>query len=125
MSSENIFGQRIFELRKAAGMTQKQLGASVGLSMQAINDIEKGRRETTITKAILMAKMFNTTVHYLVGDTDNPDRPSETPLVEAIFAGDSNLPFAARLKELQAKKGASWEEIADFLQNKLSKILRL
>ena len=117
MSSENIFGQRIFELRKAAGMTQKQLGASVGLSMQAINDIEKGRRETTITKAILMARIFNTTVHYLVGDTDNPNRPSETPLVEAIFASDSNLPFSARLKELQAKKGASWEEIADFLEN--------
>lgn len=117
MSSENIFGQRIFELRKAAGMTQKQLGASVGLSMQAINDIEKGRRETTITKAILMAKIFNTTVHYLVGDTDNPDRPTEIPLVEAIFEDGSNLPFAARLKKLQAEKGVSWEEIADFLEN--------
>ena len=117
MSSENIFGQRIFELRKAAGMTQKQLGASVGLSMQAINDIEKGRRETTITKAILMAKIFNTTVHYLVGDTDNPDRPTEIPLVESIFANDSDLPFATRLKKLQAEKGVSWEEIADFLEN--------
>jgi transcriptional regulator, cro/CI len=75
MNSENIFGQRIFELRKSAGMTQKQLGEAVGLSMQAVNDIEKGRRETTITKAILLARMFNTTVEYLVGDTDDPARP--------------------------------------------------
>ena len=77
MNSENIFGQRIFELRKSAGMTQKQLGEAVGLSMQAVNDIEKGRRETTITKAILLARMFDTTVEYLVGDTDDPARPSQ------------------------------------------------
>lgn len=121
MASENFFGRRIFSLRKAAGMTQKQLGESVGLSMQAINDIEKGRRETTITKAILLARTFNTTVHYLVGDTDNPDRSSKPDLVEAMFADDSTLPFAVRLKELQAEKGVSWEEIAKFLENAASK----
>lgn len=77
MVSENIFGQRIFELRKAAGMTQKQVGEKVGLSMQAINDIEKGRRETTITKAIALARLFNTTVEYLGGATNNPSRPKE------------------------------------------------
>ena len=75
MDSKNIFGQRIFELRKAAGMTQRQ--ENVGLSMQAINDIEKGRRETTITKAILIAQLFNTTVEYLAGCTDNPTRPQD------------------------------------------------
>lgn len=77
MDSKNIFGQRIFELRKAAGMTQRQVGENVGLSMQAINDIEKGRRETTITKAILIAQLFNTTVEYLAGCTDNPTRPQD------------------------------------------------
>lgn len=75
MDDKNIFGQRIFELRKAAGMTQKQLGEAVGLSMQAINDIEKGRRETKITKAIRIARLFNTTVEYLAGETDDPTRP--------------------------------------------------
>lgn len=75
MDDKNIFGQRIFELRQAAGMTQKQLGEAVGLSMQAINDIEKGRRETKITKAIRIARLFNTTVEYLAGETNNPTRP--------------------------------------------------
>lgn len=75
MDDKNIFGQRIFEFRQAAGMTQKQLGEAVGLSMQAINDIEKGRRETKITKAIRIARLFNTTVEYLAGETDDPTRP--------------------------------------------------
>lgn len=110
MSSENIFGQRIFELRKSAGMTQKQLGESVGLSMQAINDIEKGRRETTITKAILIARLFNTTVEYLCGDTDDQTRPIEK------FSGVSST-FAERLKAIQHDKKVTWEEIADVLES--------
>lgn len=117
MSSENIFGQRIFELRKAAGMTQKQLGESVGLSMQAINDIEKGRRETTITKAILMARLFNTTIHYLVGDTDNPARPENTPFVEYLFDPENYSPFASRLGDLHESTGVSWEKIAEILES--------
>ena len=84
MSSKNILGQRVFELRKSAGMTQKQLGESVGLSMQAINDIEKGRRETTISKVILLAQILKTTLDYLVGETDDPKRyvkPTKAALI--------------------------------------------
>lgn len=110
MSSKNIFGKRIFELRKSAGMTQKQLGESVGLSMQAINDIEKGRRETTITKAILIAKLFNTTVEYLCGSTDDQTRPVEE-------FSDVPFTFAERLKELQYDRKVTWEEIADVLES--------
>lgn len=67
MDSENIFGHRIFELRKAAGMTQKQVGEKVGLSMQAINDIEKGRRETTQTRLVALAELFEVPIDYLLG----------------------------------------------------------
>lgn len=74
MSSEKIFGQRISEMRRAAGLTQKQVGEAVGLSMQAINDIEKGRRETKISKAVAIALFLNTTVEYLAGYTDDPER---------------------------------------------------
>ena len=107
MSSENIFGQRISELRKSAGMTQKQLGESVGLSMQAINDIEKGRRETTITKAILMARLFNTTVHYLMGDTDDPTRPTDTPFIEQLFDREELFNLRDRLRLLRRERGVS------------------
>lgn len=75
MPSEKIFGQRIAEMRRAAGLTQKQVGEAVGLSMQAINDIEKGRRETKISKAVAIARLLNTTVEYLAGYTDDPARP--------------------------------------------------
>ncbi len=74
MDRENVFGSRLSALRKASGLSMKQLGEQVGLSTQAINDIEHGRRETTVSKAILLARVFDTTVHYLFGDTDDPTR---------------------------------------------------
>ena len=72
MNSENIFGKRIIELRKSAGRTQKQLGEAVGLSMQAINDIEKGCRETTYEKIAAPADYLDCSVDYLLGRTDKP-----------------------------------------------------
>lgn len=67
MNKDNIFGKRIKELRINANLTQQQLGASVGLSKQAINDIENGRRETKLSRALELAKLFNTNVEYLAG----------------------------------------------------------
>ena len=72
---ENIFGTRIREFRLKAGMTQAQLGEAVGMSKQGINDIEHGRRDTSVIRAIAIARLFNTTVEYLCGATENPSRP--------------------------------------------------
>lgn len=119
MSSKNIFGQRIFNLRKAAGMTQKQLGEAVGLSMQAINDIEKGRRETTITKAISLARLFNTTVEYLVGVTNDRRPIDEIYFFEHFFEIDTPIEFdeiklfAQRLKMLRIAKTLSPDDVYD------------
>ena len=74
MSQDVNFAQRIYELRRAAGMTQKQLGDIVGLSMQAVNDIEKGRRDTTLIKLLGIADCFNVSIDYLVGRSDDPTR---------------------------------------------------
>lgn len=67
MNTNNIFGKRIKELRTNANLTQQQLGTYVGLSKQAINDIENGRRETKLIRAIKLAQVFNTNVEYLAG----------------------------------------------------------
>lgn len=75
MDFQKNFGERISQRRKELNLTQQQLGEKAGLSKQAINDIEHGRRSTLVTKAIAIAKALNTTVEYLCGDTNNPCRP--------------------------------------------------
>lgn len=77
MDFQKIFGERIAQRRKELNLTQQQLGEIAGLSKQAINDIEHGRRSTLVIKAIDIARALNTTVEYLGGATDNPVRPED------------------------------------------------
>lgn len=74
MDFKIIFGERVAKQRKTLCLTQQQLGDMVGLTKQAINDIEHGRRNTLVPKAVLIAKSLNTTVEYLAGATDDPKR---------------------------------------------------
>lgn len=109
MDSENIFGRRVFELRKAAGMTQRQVGDAVGLSMQAINDIEKGRRETTQSKLVAMADCFGVTIDYLVGKSDFPDYSASEDTVLFPF-----LPV--RLKALRERTRLDLSAVAEAIE---------
>lgn len=74
MNFENSFGQRVKNLRLTSKLTQSQLGEAIGLSKQAVNDIEQGRRDTTLSKLITLADYFDVSLDYLVGRSDDPAR---------------------------------------------------
>ena len=70
MEYTQIFSQRICELRKKSGLSQKELGQAVGLSHKAISTIESGSRSTTFEKLILLAEYFHVSTDYLLGRSD-------------------------------------------------------
>ena len=72
MKIEVIFGDRINQLRKKAGLTQKQLGAAVGLKENAISMMETGNRGTTLEKLVALSAYFHVSTDYLLGITDDP-----------------------------------------------------
>lgn len=72
MDKQNIFGERIYQLRKANGLSQKELGEVVGLSHKAISTIESGTRGTTVDKLVEIAFYFHVSTDYLLGITDDP-----------------------------------------------------
>ena len=72
--NDNSFAVRLKGLRKANNLSQKSLGAAINLSMQTINDIEKGRSNTTLDRAIVIADFFDVSLDYLVGRSDDPKR---------------------------------------------------
>lgn len=74
MEQLEIFAQRVYELRKARGLSQKQLGEIVGLSHKAISTIESGARSTTIEKLILLANYFQVSTDYLLGQKDDMEK---------------------------------------------------
>ena len=72
MDKENIFGERVYLLRKQAGLSQKQLGVVLGLSNKAICTMEGGSRGTTIERLVMLAEYFHVSPDYLLGITDDP-----------------------------------------------------
>jgi len=70
MFDSKIFSARVRSLRKEAGLSQKELGQSIGLTLQALSDIENGRRTTTFEKLYALADYFNVSTDYLLGRTD-------------------------------------------------------
>ena len=72
MEKASVFGERVYLLRKKAGLNQKQLGEVLGLSNKAICTLESGQRGTTIEKLVLLAEYFHVSTDYLLGITDDP-----------------------------------------------------
>ena len=72
METKIILKDRVRQLRKQAGMKQKELGEILNLSEQAVSSMESGYRSTTIDKFVLLAEYFHVSTDYLVGITDDP-----------------------------------------------------
>lgn len=57
-------------LRLSAGFSQKQLADVINVSQQSINKYENHDVEPNIDTLIAIAKLFDTSVDYLIGMTD-------------------------------------------------------
>ena len=65
-----MFAQRLKELRLEKGFTQQQLADELKVDRTTVMKWETGERETNFTMLITIARYFNTTVDYLLGNTD-------------------------------------------------------
>lgn len=64
------FGKTLRELRLEKGLTQEQLGSSVGVAGATVRGWESYRREPNYTTLCKLAEIFNVTVGQLLGKED-------------------------------------------------------
>ena len=79
MSDEEIieaFGKRLKSARLKAGMTQEELGASLGIDKSRISDYENGNRRCGIATAYRLAKAIGASFDYLFDGKENEDMKS-------------------------------------------------
>lgn len=74
MFNQNLFAQRIKELRLLKGQSQEELGNIIGVTKTQISDIERAKRLTNIIAISTLAHHFNVSIDYLIGNTDDPRR---------------------------------------------------
>lgn len=67
-----MIGERLYDLRKDAGLTQDDLADILKINKHSISSYEREKSEPPDIIKISIAKYFNVSVDYLLGITDNP-----------------------------------------------------
>lgn len=65
-----MFSYRLKQLRENLGITQAELAKMLNLTQSTIAYYENGRKMPTLENAIIITKIFNTSLDYLVGISD-------------------------------------------------------
>ena len=67
-----MVGERLYDLRKDAGLTQEQLAEIINVNKHSVSSYERERSEPSDNIKILLARYFGVSVDYLVGLSDDP-----------------------------------------------------
>lgn len=79
--------EKIKDLRKERGLTQEELAEKMGLKYYNIGDWERGKCEPCVSDLKQLAEIFDVTVDYLVGRTD--EFGATLPKTGATFQGQT------------------------------------
>ncbi|MDE5604700.1 MAG: helix-turn-helix domain-containing protein [Eubacterium sp.] len=67
-----IFNQRAKNLREDLDLTQEEIAEMLNVSRATVNRYENDRYDMKLTYAIELAKVYNVSLDYIAGLTDEP-----------------------------------------------------
>ncbi len=70
---DNIFKERLRAMREMRGLTQSQLAEKVGIPSTSISHLESGSRKPSFDNLRRLAKFFDISTDYLIGNVDSID----------------------------------------------------
>lgn len=101
---------RLKELRKTKGATQQQLAQFIGVTQATLSGWENEKFEIDNNSLLKCADYFNVSVDYLLGRTDEMQKPSLDEQMEGI-----EFALYGEIKELSDEQK---QEILDFVRFK-------
>ena len=103
MCTMSAFGERLKNLRKAAGITQQELAERTGVHLQTVSKWERGLFEPDFSMLGELAAILNVPLERLVGGEEG----------ESTYTGNFNAEGTGRaLAAARRAKGESQEEVA-------------
>lgn len=86
-----MVGERLYDLRKDAGLTQKQLGEILNVNHHSISSYERNKSEHPDIVKIKIAQYFRVSLDYLLGlSEDKQPYPLDNQMVR-LLAGFSDF----------------------------------
>ncbi|MDE6388188.1 MAG: helix-turn-helix domain-containing protein [Lachnospiraceae bacterium] len=73
---------KIYEMRKAQGLSQEQLAEKLGVSRQSVSKWESGEAIPELERLVTMSKIFNVTTDYLLKESDVDELTIRTEMLE-------------------------------------------
>ena len=74
--------EKVFEMRKAQGMSQEQLAEKLGVSRQSVSKWEAGDSIPELERVVALSKIFNVTTDYLLKESDVDELTIRTEMLE-------------------------------------------
>ena len=68
---------RIRDLREDHDLTQEQVAKHLKMSQTGYSKYENGTRDVPTAALIILAKLYDTSIDYILGQTRNPERYKE------------------------------------------------
>ena len=113
----NIVGARLKLLREGIRLSQKEMGAKLGLTQSAVNRYENNQSEAAYKTLLAYSDYFDVSLDYFYGRTDKPqgklydfkpkvdDNEDMRLFIDMCF--DPNSPMSGKLKDtlFQMMKG--------------------
>lgn len=88
-------GSRIKQLRLSMGWTQSQLGEKISVTKASVSGYENDTRSPDKEILVKLAKIFNVTTDYLLGNNQTPKWASKDDVIELdkILESDAGMAF--------------------------------
>ena len=65
-----MINERLYELRKMHNLTQKEIAQALGIHSVTYLHYEKGHHEPSLDSIVKIAKFYDVSTDYLLGNTD-------------------------------------------------------
>lgn len=131
-----MFGERLIELRKEKGLSQKECAAAFGVDASKYNKWENEKNSPDYETVCRFAQFFSTTTDYLLGNSNVRHLPDQIPLqswqralqaqllnsLQSFFMKNSDLPIPGLEKVLMIGIRQGFQSILKSTSNFLNAV---
>lgn len=109
-----IFGKRLRDLRMQKKMTQSDIGKFLHVSKVSVSGYENGTREPDQASSIKLADLFDVTLDYLNGRTNDPKPLKKTDNGPDLIAAHLDKKYS----DLSPDEKKQVDDFAEYIRNK-------